>query len=160
MLSFVYIDYQVSQYLLDFGQIRKMNKVIVFKYLKGSYVGEEKQRRTQLRLRCKGEIWAQLSLTFSNIYFGLGIMPGASGGTKIRWFLFSYSEKVWIVNPKTVDFSGGLSASIAGGTGSIPSQGNEISYATLQKTKLKTKTGYECLIHEIIKLAQRNTSFG
>ena len=56
MLSFVYIDYQVSQYLLDFGQIRKMNKVIVFKYLKGSYVGEEKQRRTQLRLRCKGEI--------------------------------------------------------------------------------------------------------
>lgn len=43
LLSFVYIDYQVSQYLLDLGQIRKMNKVIVFKYLKGSYVGEEKQ---------------------------------------------------------------------------------------------------------------------
>ena len=42
MLSFVYVDYQVSQCLLDLGQIRKRNKVIVFKYLKDSYVGEEK----------------------------------------------------------------------------------------------------------------------
>ena len=42
MLSFVYIDCQVSQYLLDFGPMIKRNKVIVFKHSKDSYVGEEK----------------------------------------------------------------------------------------------------------------------
>lgn len=53
---------------------------------------------TQMSQRDQGLIYSH---TQSNIYFGMGIMAGASGGTKIRQCVLSYSEKAYVVNSKT-----------------------------------------------------------